>query len=56
MLTVLWNPRGFDAVAMLPPRATFNASWFIDGNSVPLAEKFFPGWVEWRAKNTGSAH
>jgi histone-lysine N-methyltransferase SETMAR len=29
---------------MLPPRASFNASWFTDGNLVLLHEKFFPGW------------
>jgi hypothetical protein len=26
MLTVAWNPHGFHVVAMLPPRASFNAS------------------------------
>jgi hypothetical protein len=27
---------------MLPSRVAFIASWFVDGNSVPLVEKFFP--------------
>jgi hypothetical protein len=27
---------------MLPPRAPFNASWFINGKLIPLVEKFFP--------------
>jgi histone-lysine N-methyltransferase SETMAR len=45
MLTVLWNPHGFHVVTMLPPRASFTAPWLIDGNLVPLLDKFFPtGW------------
>jgi hypothetical protein len=36
---------GFYAITMLPPRASFNTSWFIDGNLVLLVEKFVPaGW------------
>jgi hypothetical protein len=36
---------------MFPPRASFNASWFINGNLVPLVEKFCPaGWSAWRGK------
>jgi hypothetical protein len=36
---------------MLPPRASFNASRFIDGNLVPLFEKFFPArWSAGRRK------
>jgi hypothetical protein len=42
MLIALWNPHGFYVVTMLPPRAPFNVSWFIDGSVVPLVEKFFP--------------
>jgi hypothetical protein len=40
MLTVVWNPEGFHVVTMFLPRASFNASWFIDGNLAPLLEKF----------------
>jgi hypothetical protein len=30
---------------MLPPRASFNTSCFIEVNGIPLLEKFFPaGW------------
>jgi hypothetical protein len=51
MLAVLWNPQGFHAVAMLSPRVSFNVSWFIDGNLVPLVENFFPAdWSAWRRK------
>jgi hypothetical protein len=32
---------------MLPPTASFNASWFIDENLVPLIQKFFS--AEWNA-------
>jgi hypothetical protein len=28
---------------MLPPGASFNASWFVDENLVPLLDKFFAG-------------
>jgi hypothetical protein len=42
ILAVLWNSHGFHVVPILPLRASFNASWFIDGNLVPLVEKFFP--------------
>jgi hypothetical protein len=31
---------GFRVITMLPLRASFNASWFIDGNLAPLLEKF----------------
>jgi hypothetical protein len=45
MLTVSWNSHGFRVVTMLLPRASFNAVWFTDGNSVPLVETFFlAGW------------
>jgi hypothetical protein len=51
MLIVLWNPQRFYIVTMLHPRASFNASWFIDGNLAPLVEKFFPaGWLGGRRK------
>jgi hypothetical protein len=42
MLTVLWNPDGLHVVTMLPPGESFNASWFIDQNLVPLVQSFFP--------------
>jgi hypothetical protein len=36
---------------MLSPRASFNASWFIDRNMVSLVKKFFPvGWSARRRK------
>jgi hypothetical protein len=36
---------------MLPPRVSFSASRFIDGNLIPLAEKFFlAGWSAGRRK------
>jgi hypothetical protein len=36
---------------MLPPRASCNVSWFIDGNLVRLIEKFFPArWSAGRSK------
>jgi hypothetical protein len=36
---------------MLPPRTSFNASWFIDGNLVPWVESFLPaGWSAGRRK------
>jgi hypothetical protein len=44
MMTVLWNFQGFHVVTMLPPRTSFNASWFIDVNLVPLLENFFLAW------------
>jgi hypothetical protein len=45
MLTVSWNPHVFHVVTILPARASLNALWFINGNLVPLVEKFFPaGW------------
>jgi hypothetical protein len=51
MLPVSWNPHQFHIVTKLPPRASFNASWFIDGNRVPLVEKFTPaGWSAERRK------
>jgi hypothetical protein len=41
----------FHVAAMLPPRASFNASWFIDGNLVSLVEKFFSaGWSAGKRK------
>jgi hypothetical protein len=49
VLTALWNHHGFHVVTMLPQRASFIASWFIDGNMVYLVEKFFPvGWSSGR--------
>jgi transposase len=42
MLTVLRNPHGFHVVTMLPPGASFNATWFIEQNLVPLTDAFFP--------------
>jgi hypothetical protein len=34
----------FHDVIMPPPKASFNAPWFVDGNLVTLIEKFFsPG-------------
>jgi putative flippase GtrA len=51
MLMVLWNPHGFHVVTMLPLGESFNASWFIDQNIVPLIQSFFPsGWSP-RTKN-----
>jgi hypothetical protein len=50
MLTVLWNPHGFHVVTMLPLGASFNASWFIDQNLVPLLDRFFPGGRDPRQK------
>jgi hypothetical protein len=45
MLTVLRNPHDFRVVTMLPPGESFNASWFINQNLVPLVQSFFPsGW------------
>jgi histone-lysine N-methyltransferase SETMAR len=45
MLAALWNLHGFHVVAMLPQGESFNASWFIDQNLVPLVQSFFPsGW------------
>jgi hypothetical protein len=45
MLTILWNPHKHRVVTMFPPIASFIASWFIDGNVVPLVERFFAaGW------------
>jgi hypothetical protein len=44
-LTVLWNFRGFHVVTVLPPGASFNASWPFDENFVSLLDIFFPvGW------------
>jgi hypothetical protein len=42
VLTALWNPHGFHVVIMLPPGASFNATWFIEQNLVPLLDAFFP--------------
>jgi hypothetical protein len=51
MLTVVWNPHGFHVVSILLPRGLFNAPWFMDGNLVPLLERFFPaGWSAKRRK------
>jgi hypothetical protein len=55
MLIVLSNLHEFHIVATPPPRAAFNASWFIDGNTVPWPRNF-PGWWECRAKKTVCAH
>jgi hypothetical protein len=41
MPTALWNPQGFHVVTMHPPRASFNASCFIDGKVVPWLENSF---------------
>jgi hypothetical protein len=36
---------GLHVVTILPPRASFNALWFIDGDLVFLVETFLPvGW------------
>jgi hypothetical protein len=43
ILTILWNPHGFSVVTILPPGASFNASWFIDQNLVPLLDRFVSG-------------
>jgi hypothetical protein len=43
MLTVFWNPGGFQVVIILPTGPFFNAAWFLDGNLVPLRDHFFPG-------------
>jgi hypothetical protein len=45
ILTVWWNPRRFHVLTMLPPGASFNSSWFIDQDLVPLLDRFFPD--EW---------
>jgi hypothetical protein len=45
-----WNPHGFHVVTMLPPGASFNASWLIDQNLVPLLDRFFPGGRDSRQK------
>jgi hypothetical protein len=45
LLIVLCNPYGFHVIAMLPSTASFNTSWFMDENLIPLVEKFFP--AEW---------
>jgi histone-lysine N-methyltransferase SETMAR len=41
ILTFLWNPHGFHVAIRLPPGDSFNASWFIDQNLVPLVQGFF---------------
>jgi hypothetical protein len=41
MLTAFRNPHGFHIVIMYPPRVLLNASWLIDGNLVPVVQKFF---------------
>jgi hypothetical protein len=43
MLTVSWNPDGFQVATIFPARASFNAIWFINRNLVPLRDHFFPG-------------
>jgi hypothetical protein len=51
MLTVLWNHHGFHIVTMLPPKASFNTSWLIDGNLISLFDKFFQAvWTEKQRK------
>jgi hypothetical protein len=51
VLVALGNPHGFHVITILPLRAPFNVSWFIDGNLVPLAEYFFPArWAASRRK------
>jgi hypothetical protein len=36
MLTVFWNPDGFQVVTILRTGASFNSTWFIYGNLVPF--------------------
>jgi hypothetical protein len=36
ILTVFWNPGGFQVVTILLTGASFNATSFINGNLVPL--------------------
>jgi hypothetical protein len=48
MLTVFWNSHGFHLVTILLPRPSFHVVWLIDGNLIPLLDKFFP--AEWNAR------
>jgi hypothetical protein len=41
MLTILWNPREFHIVKILPHGISFIAAWFIDQILQPLVERFF---------------
>jgi hypothetical protein len=50
MLTVFCNPDGFHVVTILPRGASFNTTWLIDGNPVPLRDQFFPGGTKPRQK------
>jgi hypothetical protein len=43
VLTVVWNPDGFQVVTILPTGASFNSAWFINGNLVPARDHVFPG-------------
>jgi hypothetical protein len=54
MLTALWNPNGYHVVIMLPPSASFNASWFVGQSLVPLRDRFFPGGWDGRRKGWSS--
>jgi hypothetical protein len=54
LLMVRWNLHSVHVMTMLPPGKSFNASWFIDQNLVPLVQSFFPfGWSP-RQKIDGS--
>jgi hypothetical protein len=62
MLTALLKAYRFHVVKMLQPGASFNASWFINHNVVPLLGRFFPGGRDARRRQlvihiaNGSAH
>jgi hypothetical protein len=43
ILTVFWNPGGFQVVTILPTGGLLNATWFIDKDFMPLRDHFFPG-------------
>jgi hypothetical protein len=43
MLTVFWNPDGFQVVTILAKEELFNATWFTDGHLVPLRDLCFRG-------------
>jgi hypothetical protein len=43
MFIVFWNPDVFNIVMIVLEKASFSAPWFVDGNFVPLRDKFFPG-------------
>jgi hypothetical protein len=50
MLTVIRNPHSFHIVTMLSPGESFNASWFMAQNLVPLFQSFFPSGSSSRQK------